>query len=285
MPMTVITTTTHAQLGEEDGLGGGWDDKGPWRVRPLLVEWFEKDLLMQQLAGGTAYSGTFGSGSWTRVLPYQDPEDPTLYVDSIAWRPFGKLLTTFPVISYTYAIVTATFRRPEWNFQPSDDPLNFNSVDPSVVLPPYCSYHLEFGSERINIPNSSVKYLSDGLTVPGTWSKKILTADIQLTFHKYPLSPLPIIRDYADTVNSATFLGCAPETVLFDGGTIDRQPNEDGSTAQDVIINFKWRKIPHNKGPRPDGYTFDYVVDKVTNAKKFDLVDHNLILTYFTPAP
>lgn len=168
------------------------------------------------------------------------------------------------------------FRRPEWNFQALDDPENLQGLDPATPIP-YCTQRLKFGAEWVDIPLSTLQYASDGKFAPTHMARRVQTVECQLVFHRYPLMPFPLLRGYADTINASTFLGCAPETLMYEGAETERGGNEDGFPTQEVTIHLKWRAQSWNKVFRPDTLAWDYA-QTTTGARKYATADFTGLL-------
>ena len=85
---------------------------------------------------------------------------------------------------------------------------------------------------------------------------------MKITWHRYPVLPMPLLRTYADSVNDNKFLGCDKGTVFFAGPRTVREKMTDGTVTQKVEMTFKWREVDWNKFMRDDSNAFDFVVSK-----------------------
>ena len=262
-------TVPFVELGEEFGLQGGYDDSGQWITRPLLCLWKDRDTLINEIAAPSQMRGGL-SGLWVPTVPYQDPENPKLYAHDLTWKPAGAIVPGHSPIQYTYAIITVTFRQPNFNWQGSDDPGNLNSIsqDPdeaeSLLL---ATQELDFAKEWISIPNSSVKFKSDGLASNSHKQRSITIITMVITWHRYPVMPMGLVRNYVDTVNNKTFLGCPKGTVKFLGPKTIREATSSpaspsgSNVTQKVTFTFQFRQYPWNQFVRDDGSGFDYLVN------------------------
>jgi hypothetical protein len=252
------------ELGEEYGLAGGADEQGEFETKPYLVSYFDRGNFINQLAGTTVVSGGAG-GRIIQNLPYQLPDNPRLYYRSCSWKPEGALIPNTSPIQYTHSVVTALFRQPQFNYQGSDDPGNENSLsqDPTEAAALFsATQELDFTKEWLTIPNASVKFKSDGALVKSPKGRGVTVVLMQITWDNFPYMPMGLFRNYADSVNNATFLGAAKGTVFFEGPKTHRTATVDGVATQRIQMNFKWRAQDWNKQLRDDGITWDYVVDK-----------------------
>lgn len=250
MPITVPYKELHDSY---NGLSGLWDDSGPSRIRTYLVAWEDSTAFASQMRGGSTYSGSFGSGTWSRVLPMQDPQDPSIYCRSLAWRPEGAITGHDPV-TYSHVVFTAMFRRPDNAIQPFDVTYGqetAQSFDNQTYLP-YCTQSLSFGSEFYDVDVGALRF-TDGSEIKTPIGRRVQIVDMVFQFHQLPFMPLPYMRRFADSINSTPFMGCPAETVYFVGGESQRGANEDGSPNQEVTLHFKWRAQSWQKFLRSDG--------------------------------
>jgi hypothetical protein len=284
MPTPATITVPYAEMGEDRGFGGGFDSQGPWINRAYLVEWGDLDTFLVEMRGGTSYSGTFGSGVWIRRLPMQDPNNTTLYADSITWEPEGRLEVPSTPIAYSHAVVKVVFRRPPWDMQASDNlgfanSLTQDPADAAALL--YSSQELDYGARWYDIPQSAVTWDSDGTKVNTPIPRRVTTITWNITYHLFPFLPSSIFEQYVDTVNTATFLGRARGTVMFTGPKTMRETNQDGTTVQKVAMAYSWRSIDWNKFLRPDTIRWDVAKDSA-GATTYAYTDFQALLDYFS---
>lgn len=253
-----IANDTYKELAE--GLSGGCDDQGEWERKMYLVPWIERSHFIQEIEGKSRYSGG-RAGQWITNVPYTLPDNPRLYAREVTFEPEGQLLANVIPIAFTHAKFTVVFRQPSFNYSPGDDPENLSSLDPDDPLV-FATQELDFAKEWMSIPNSSCKFKSDGKFLNSPINRSVTVVSMQITWHKFPVVPMPLVQLYCDSVNNAKFLGCEKGTVMFEGARTTREASADGSVTQKVTMNFKWRQFDWNKSLRDDGFTWDLVVDK-----------------------
>jgi hypothetical protein len=118
--------------------------------------------------------------------------------------------------------------------------------------------------------------------------KAVVTMNI--TWHKFPRKPSKAIRDLIGTVNSATFLGCEPNTVYLAGCDTASEYSSDGSRVCRVHMTFEYRRPSWNRFPDFDPATNELVdpwpilSDGVGNLV-FEETDFTPILDFFRAAP
>lgn len=248
-----------------DGFEEGCTAQGPYAVVPYLMAWNDRWKFLQFLAGTTSTTGP--DGPWIRPTPYRYPVDlggASIYANDAKMKGVGNIVSgPGEVVEWEGCIVTATFGPMNYtvNFQ-LDDPLFLNSLsqdpDENQSLQ-YATQELDFGSEWINIPNSSAGF-SDGVKIDTPMSRRLTVVKMDITWHRYPLMPMDKIATYADSVNDAKFLGRERGTVMLNGVKTVREQASDGTITQKVRMSLKWRKHDWNEFLRPDDNTFDAVI-------------------------
>jgi hypothetical protein len=243
---------------ELEGLEEGNDERGGWARKPYLVDWANRFAFLRGLRGTSALQGAAGT-PWIRGLPYQYPDDPTMYCNSVTIQPEGELQLTVP-ISYPYAKVMVTFRPPTWDPQPAiDDPYFLNQFDPDNPIA-YATQEIDFGAEWMTVPRGNLYFISDsslvGEKVPA--NKRMTILRMTMTWHELPYLPMGQFQQLADTVNATTFLRCESGTVMCEGLKTTRERSSDGKIVQRVTVSLKWRKHDWNMFLKPDG-TWDLV--------------------------
>lgn len=246
-----------------EGFSEGCNDSGPYARVPYLVGWDQRWDLVRAVKGVSSTTGPNGPWNRTGPMPYPDPVmGATIYAKDIEIKPEGRPYTPSDPIRMTAAIVTVSFGTLTWAANIGDDPLFLNSFsqDPGENESlQYATQELDFGAEWINIPNSSCGF-SDGTKLDTPVSRRMSVYRMHITWHRYPLLPMIRIRDYADTVNDATFLGCERGTVYFEGVKTVRETAADGTMTQKVSMTLKWRKHDWNEVLRPDDGQFDFLI-------------------------
>jgi hypothetical protein len=279
----------YKELGAEFGLEEGDGPRGPFAVKPYWVDWKDRYTFSNDVLGKAAASGGIGSG-WVRTTPYPYPGSPNMFARECSIKPEGTLITD-PVngrISYSDAIVMVTFGIPEATLDPSQDPFFLNSLSQDPIENQsllWATQELDFATEWISVPNSSVKFFSDYAKKNTPIAKPITKVSMSITWHNYPVLPMYILRQFADSVNDKVFLGCDKGTVKFDGAKTIREYSRDGGITQKVQAGFTWRSYDWNRFLRDDGYSWDLVID--TNSDRtnpvytFTYRDFGALLRYF----
>jgi hypothetical protein len=195
--------------------------------RSFRVGWSDWAALARELIGTYKVVG----GSFTFLAPLEFPGQPNLMVSELEVAPFepsspdAQALSSLVSATNSYtaggARVTATYRTAfDRNNQPRPDL-------PEVRIGTYLTYGAEIGAEYLSTPgriwhwddppaNPSVADdVQPGLLIP--------QGVFQLTWHRVALPPWSSIRQLRGKVNSNTFVGAPPGTVLFMGARVRRQ--------------------------------------------------------------
>lgn len=261
MSATIPVPYDELQEGLEEGYS---QDQGVFARKVFLVNWQDRFAFAQAMAGTSSTPSP--GGTWIRAIPYPYP-DPTagnaLYAKSLSIVPEGDCVTPNSPIQWTKARITVTFGALTWDALPGDDPLGLNSFsqDPSENASlQFASQELRFSEEYYEIPNSCATYVSDGSPFNGPARGRTSIHHMVITWHRYPLIPMTLLRSYVDRVNQSTFLGCAQGTVMLEGVNTTRDMTSDGTITQKVQMNFKWRQNDWNAKPREDNGRWDPVL-------------------------
>lgn len=248
-----------------EGATEGCNERGPYATVPYLCDWDNRWPLVYYLAGTTSTTGA--NAPWIRPSPHRYPIDfagASIYVKDAQIKGTGALVTPGGLIpAWTKAIVTATYGPLDYSINfGNDDPLFLSSLsdDPGENESlQYATQEIDYGAEWINIPNSTVGF-SDGTKYDTPMSRPMTVIRMNITWHRYPVMPMNRIKDYAESVNDATFLGCERGTVYFEGVKTVREQASDGTITQKVQMSFKWRKHDWNEVMRPDDGAFDALI-------------------------
>ena len=89
---------------------------------------------------------------------------------------------------------------------------------------------------------------------------------------------LSMYDQYADTVNSDTFLGAAPETVRFVSASFNPRQLEDGTVVFDVEVHLEYRPTGWNRLIDPDTRTWMTPVKKIGGQKLFEATPYANLL-------
>lgn len=257
MPFT-SNGVEYQEMTEEFGLEEGWDGSGPYAKKPYLVAHSQRFLFLQWLGGYSRMSGG-SSGQWIRTAPQPYPDTfANIYAQSASMKAAGDYTIGSSPISYDQCIVLVTFRPIDW--MGSLQPNGYSQIDPETPIP-FATQELDFLAEWNQIPNSSIKF-SDGVRVNTPVSKRTTIIRMVITWHQYPLIPMTLMKDYAESVNDAVFLGCNKGTVFLEGPKTVYELDSLGNQTQKLTMSFKWRKYDWNKVLRPDGLRYDFVQDQ-----------------------
>lgn len=142
----------------------------------------------------------------------------------------------------------------------ANDPENLMGIDPATPLL-WCSQDLDFSTDFILLDRSQYTFVSDSKISNVPVKIKTSVMVMNLTFHRVPYMPTPLVVAAMDTVNSSTFLAGAAGKVLFKGVRTHREINPDGSYIQSVQMIFHFRSKPWNQVFRPDTLAWDTLVD------------------------
>ncbi len=252
---TTPLTFTHMVGDFTKGIDGG----GPYYECTFLFDdWGDSDTVPNQMLGVTRYSGTPGSGVTTRVLPMTHPLSPNLYCRSAVVSGIGRPFINangYPAYWAGFT-VKAEFRAAQ---QGQADTGLQQIVPTSPVI--WCTQELDWESQWITIPNTSLKFGSDGKKTGFKLEKEVTVTTMRLTFHRLPYMPVPQFRALRGRTNNGNFLGATTvDTVKFMGGTTVREASTDGSIVQTCTLTFKERDIPWGSGIRPDTLAIDTIL-------------------------
>ncbi|WP_422928565.1 hypothetical protein [Singulisphaera sp. PoT] len=273
--MSTTISVSHEELsdGFREGISGG----KPYAVKKYLLGWDDRYQFVRDMQG---YSSATGSGNpWIQTVPYQYPDSPNLYADSLEIEPAGKIIEGRTPLAFEYAIITVTFTVSDWPYQQSDDPLNLQSVtdDPAENQQlQYCRQKIQYGYETYPIPNSSVAF-ADGTKYPTQGVYKLPVTTVTLMWKDYPYQPFKYVRDLLGCVNQGKFLGCGDSTVFFDSFDTDPKFLSDGTKVCDVTEVFKYRTIDWNQFVRPDKFQWATLKDN-TGATIYTKKDFSKLL-------
>lgn len=285
MAATLPTTFDWFELGEEHGLSEGANERGPWARKPYLVPWIHRWDFVRALRGNSSTTGP--TGPWIRAIPYQYPDEISMYVLDVTIEPIGRI-DPVPAIPYTpirygWSKLTVGFGIPEWSYQASDDPLFLNSLsdDPGENQAlQWATQKLSYGREVYPVPTGGLSF-PDGTHVASRLAKQVAVVTMDVTWHRFPRLPSTAIMDLTGKVNDLTFLRGPHGTVYFGG--CETEPTErpvDGVLTNRVHMTFKYRPIPWNRFLRPDTLVWDTVRDAAGNLV-YENADFAPILDFF----
>ena len=260
-----MSSTISVAYKEMPDVEEGVNESGPWARKRYLVAWADRYQFSWDMAG---LSNASGSKSWLQGIPYQYPESPNLFARELRIQPAGGMIVGSSPIAFPNAEITVLFGVLDWAALSSQDPFGLQSLGTTAAEQAsllFATQELDFASEFIQLPTTSWSYASDGAKSDTPVHRRMTIITMNITWHRYPLMPMSKISTYADSVNDATFLGCARGTVYFVGCKTVREATADGTWTQKVMMSLKYRAQDWNKVYRPDALTWDTMVDGSSN--------------------
>ncbi len=199
--------------------------------------------------GGLAQTVTVYGTSVSRLIPLVHPYiiGGNCYADSVRiYPPEGSIASYDGIaIAFTDYFADVHFITPTYPMTDSD------GSNPTATL------DLQGGSEMVTRPGAAYKMLSDGLRLNHDVGAPVQTVDFTITNHKLASLDTPTYLSLAGNVNSVTFFGQDPGTVLYKGPGVSGQFYIAGAPSFDCAHAFQFRSVPHNQIMRPDGGGFD----------------------------
>lgn len=248
---------------------------------PYLLDWINAFNFIDKVMGST---NSTSIGFVTLKLPHQFPGSQTARMYASAFKcnpcgangqPLGPGFGTRPGEFFTKAKVTITYKTPPYMQQPSDDPNNFNQLDPANPLT-LCEQSIKLSGKMRTRKGSGYVY-SDNKSVVGDVGVPEREAKLVLKFPRIPWIPWSLQFPYIGSVNSQAMLLCPPGTLLFEGGETQFTETTQGLQGQQWVCEFACDPNGWNKLPRPDTGVFDDVYQKGqvgnANARIFPVKD------------
>jgi len=188
--------------------------------RRLLVAWEERHALVSQLLGeGYEFGGTrqaaypgrpFTAVARVEVEPFPpSPDEQGTFADVTS--QLNSYTGKFALVTVDYELVDERLSRKDLP-RPEDDT--------------FLTYRMDFGAEYEDISGHVMYWASDAsLPVPPDVvpTIRVPITEHHITWHRVVNPPWQAIRESVGTVNALAFLGAAPETVLLDGVSADKQ--------------------------------------------------------------
>lgn len=222
------------------------------------------DLLKfeEQIRGISKNVGT-GSGSIIQNQPLRHWFDDSCFYSGHSW--VGIKPTGVASSPYELAHVTVNFSTPSYSFTGDN---------------PYFSRRTRLSGTAITCPSAVYKF-ADNLAADQGVAQLIAQREILYTWHNLPFLNDAKATLYINKVNTTTFLGFDPGTVLFVGTENDQGTQFGEGTRYDVVYSFLWRQIEWNKFRRPDSGAWAYVFDGSSGSgnKVFADADLNQLFT------
>jgi hypothetical protein len=176
---------------------------------------------------------------------------------------------------FSHAKVIVQFDSPSMNWNATDDPNNFNQLDPSNPIF-RCEQAVKINARMETSQGSKWVYDSDSKPVQGDFAWLKVEAILTLHYPEMPYLPWQIIKPYVGTINSAPVFGCSPETVLFTGASTNAKQSlsfASGNVSQDVTLEFAYQDTSWNKKEKPNG-SYDYVHRQFSTDRIYASTDH-----------
>jgi hypothetical protein len=239
----------------------GIDEQGPfYQVQYYFADWADSDAIINQMLGYSQYIG----GTTVYNAPHQHPLSPNLFCRSARVIGIGDAVKNSYGYPYFNAgfIVEAVYRTWANNgpFLLGTDPNGWHNIDPDTTVL-WCSQELDFLTESITIPNSTLKWKTANTTTEIPVKVDVGITVMKLTFHQLPYLPMTLVREKRGRLNSTSFLGVDRGKCLFVGGSTNREVTTTGDVTQRVTLLFKERDYDWNKYLKPDGITWDFLWD------------------------
>ncbi len=235
-----------------EGYKKGSGSRGPYVIKPYLVEWLYADAFVDSVLGGVSRIGNF-----TQYTPrHACPENPTLYATNAEINYLGETdVTGGTTPKFTQTIVMVTYSVLTWDEFNTQDP-NGTMSFPNEAAPnqPILQtvQEIDAASEFITMPGTAFVFTSDNKSTDSPIGVWVGNSTLSLTKKNVPYLPQALIHAKMNKVNDATFLGQPAEQVLFLGAKTHRESLADGTRTQEVALTFKWREKKWNYAPRPD---------------------------------
>lgn len=251
-----------------DGYEKGRDGSGPVISKEYEVATAEADAFVDAIMGGVT-SEDPENGIITRTGRHRCPENPNLVATAAKWNGLGESNPTGgSTPEFACAVVKVTYGSVSW-----DEP-GAVAPDPAHSLPneakpgqahTYAVMEFDFGDEYVTVPGSSLKFSSDNKVVNAPIGVHVARCSIRYTRKFVPFLPHALIMRTMNGINDAKLFGQDRGKIRFADAKTVREFMSDGTRAQEVTLMFEFREYDWNKYLRPDGYSFDTVVDDSGN--------------------
>jgi hypothetical protein len=193
-------------------------------IRTMLCAWEDRITIINQIRGGAVEIGAYYFYTPSQVYP----DAPFLPFDSIHVEglPGEDGLSVGPngLVAYKYARLRITYKSLDY----------FDGVTTGTLS-------LDYATQCVTLPQSAPTYqFPDGTPLAPQDSPPIRLGVVTLVQTRKNLAALPsaLVQNLAGCVNSVTFLGGAPGTVLFDGAHADRRLTTTGAENWDMTYKF-----------------------------------------------
>jgi hypothetical protein len=143
-----------------------------------------------------------------RIEPFESwPDDQGRFTDLTA--DMNRYSGQFVVVTVDYELAASLASGP------------LPEAEPGTTM----TYRMDFGGEYVVLPSYGLRWASDA-TLPvspdAVPTLRVPVSQHHVTWHRVVNPPWQAMRACRGAVNSAEFLGAAPETLLFDGAVAER---------------------------------------------------------------
>ena len=261
MPLDISTSITLPGLPSNIPL---WDEgvkdhltrKSSMAIRKMRCLWPNRYYIAQLLRGNT-------SASFSYVPPMAYPDAPWMYVDEVEMdgavgtdpatgRPTGLVLGPNGMVGYKYALLSITYRTPDWLV---DQQLGSLAVDVStqfITVPSNGAAVFKFaasGNDCTDPPSIPITTIEFSRTINQVPSLPIVTA---MTAAKSPINSVPFTLPTSSAAGSfAGSTTAPPGFVLYGGMRSQRAIDSYGNENWSVTHKFRWRSIPWDAAINP----------------------------------
>lgn len=203
------------------------NQQGVNAIRVFKLAWADWQAFARELIGTWRIIG----GATQFISPIPFPGLPNLIVWEVSVEPFhpdspdGNVAVSLGAFTNTY---TAGGAKVTAHYKTQFDEDNQDRPDlPPVPKGTYLTYSAELGAEVMTIPGRSFKWVGTAPVekLPDDLNPGILVPTGAFTLHwqRVLRPPWSAIRATRGKVNSTSFLGAPPGTVLFVGAQVTRQ--------------------------------------------------------------
>jgi len=242
------------------GVQETYDERGGKTTRTYRVAWNDRAQFIRDVLGRTVILPG-PPVSLVRALPLRLHDNPTL----VARRCTVANLSLFHahpqderILIHDEAEITVEFETDEFDSNQNVITRRYSSDTQFLTVP---DHSLVFASGDIHEGDA-------GILIPQT--------KLEITWHRAPFIPQPVF-DFAGHVNSHTFEGKLPGTILFVGCQGEETVNVVGDKQYTFTMSFAHRRIPHNHFFNKRTGTFQPAVYLVSGNPPYPSADFNLI--------
>lgn len=189
--------------------------------------------------GGTVETTSIFGQVVTRIVPLRHPRMPWCIADTIDVVDYGW---DDVLQSESASLITVNFKSPNYALDGEKPYVEVGgNISPRTVPAPAEAYQA-------------------GHRPSGEYGEPANGTDFSLTLHQLPVFDLGLWIANANSVNTDTFFGCPPGTLLFLGPSFNYSTQLGGQTSWRVGLGFKATDPDH---PWNYGYLSDYSWGKI----------------------